>query len=440
VKLSCPSCSAKYSIADEKVQDRLAKIRCRKCSATIIIDGKVDPPSVYTSDGQGGDAPASAAGGDVGPGEFSVDFGDSDQRTMSVDQIVAAYNNGELTAETYVWTEGMGDWTPLGQVPEINAALHAGASAPSPAAAAAEPRASAARSGAGRGSATDLFGSIATAGSEEDVTTSAPQPAAAAAGSALATGARNESSVLFSLSALTAAAAAEPAAPAATSSSVSADAGGDDSGLIDLKALTSASAADQPPAPLIATAPLGMAAPLGGMTAPSPAMDIDIPQQKGGSKTGLMIMGGMLGMGLLIAGAIIATSGNKGDTAAAAASAAAMEAARPAEPVEPAAEPKEEVTAKPPATGTAAVEEPPKEEAAQAPTTTAKTTYRAPAKKTAPSTKSSDDGKVTISEPAPKPKAASASAPAEEAPKKKKSKCNCAPSDLMCAMQCAAGK
>ena len=62
MKLSCPSCAAKYSIADEKVQDRLAKIRCRKCSATIIVDGKVNPPSVYTSDGA---APA-AEFGDTG--------------------------------------------------------------------------------------------------------------------------------------------------------------------------------------------------------------------------------------------------------------------------------------------------------------------------------------------------------------------------------------
>ncbi|MCC6899815.1 MAG: zinc-ribbon domain-containing protein, partial [Polyangiaceae bacterium] len=30
MKISCPACAAKYSIADEKVQDKLAKIRCRK--------------------------------------------------------------------------------------------------------------------------------------------------------------------------------------------------------------------------------------------------------------------------------------------------------------------------------------------------------------------------------------------------------------------------
>jgi predicted Zn finger-like uncharacterized protein len=439
VKLSCPSCSAKYSIADEKVQDRLAKIRCRKCSATIIIDGKIDPPNVYTSDGQASEAGGAAAPpGDVGPGEYSVDFGDSDQRTMSIAQIVAAYNEGSLTAETYVWTEGMGDWSPLGAVPEINNALHAAhAVAAQPSALVDEAQRAATRTGAGRGSATDLFGSVAKAGSEEDVTTSAPQPALPAAG-AIATGARNESSVLFSLSALTAAAAApEPAQATASSSSSSSD-GGDDSGLIDLKALTSVPNANEAPVPLIAGPALGLGAPLGGMTAPAAAVDIDEPVRKGGNKTGLMIMGGMLGMGLLIAGAIIATSGGgQDDAAAAAASAAAMEPMRtPTGQPDPATveEKKDEVTAKPPATGTAEPEEAPKAEAA--PTATAKTVRAGTTKPrvTAPKTEA-----APAPSPAPAPKSAESS---DEAPKKKKKKsaeCNCNPADLMCAMKCAAG-
>ena len=52
MKISCPACQAKYSIADEKVTDRLAKIRCRKCGATIVIDGKTTPANVYTAAGE----------------------------------------------------------------------------------------------------------------------------------------------------------------------------------------------------------------------------------------------------------------------------------------------------------------------------------------------------------------------------------------------------
>jgi hypothetical protein len=433
VKLSGPSCGAKYSIADEKVQDRLAKIRCRKCSATIIVDGKVDPPNVYTSESGSVSQSAPLDTGEAGgpaPGEYSVDFGDNDQRTMTADDIVQAYRRGQLTADTYVWTEGMADWQPVGSVPELAEALTAAAPAPpAPAAApAAVPRAAAARTGSGRGSATDLFGGIDKAGSEEDVMTSAPQPAAAAA-PALATGARNESSVLFSLSALTASGPIGGGTSSRSASSAS-DSKGEDSGLIDLKALTSAAGSLPPPNPLaLGAAPLGMAAPLGGMTAPALAVDNPI-QRGGGSKTGLYIGGALVVVGALIAGAIVMTAGKGGEGPSAAAPVAT--AAPP--PAAPEPEPKkEEPTAQPPATGTAeASKEAPKE---------------TPTKQA--STKTTVHSKPKTSTPAPekekpvveKPSAPTASEPTEKpkkpAPKKEKT-CNCGPGDLMCAMKCAA--
>src|SRR5262245_61500711 len=83
VKISCQACEAKYSIADEKVQDKLAKIRCRKCGTTIVIDGKVSPPNVYAGESgtSSADQPAVAdpGAGGVAVGEYSVDFGDNDQ-------------------------------------------------------------------------------------------------------------------------------------------------------------------------------------------------------------------------------------------------------------------------------------------------------------------------------------------------------------------------
>ncbi|HVW25839.1 MAG TPA: GYF domain-containing protein [Polyangiaceae bacterium] len=444
MKLSCPSCGAKYSIADEKVQDRLAKIRCRKCSATIIVDGKVEPPNVYTSEGGSVSQSAPLDAGDAGagpaPGEYSVDFGDNDQRTMTADDIVQAYRRGQLTADTYVWTEGMADWQPVGSVPELAEALTAAA----PAAASAPPRA--ARTGSGRGSTTDLFGGIDKAGSEEDVMTSAPQ-AAVAPSPPVATGARNESSVLFSLSALTA------SNPVPTRSTAASDTKGEDSGLIDLKALTSAAGSLPPPNPLaLGSAPLGMAAPLGGMTAP--ALAVEGPAQRGGgSKTGLYIAGALVLVGALIAGAIVFTSGNR-DAASAANAAVTTPVAVPAAAPQPtqAATPepeakKDEPTAQPPSTGTAVAEAAPKD----APTKQASTSTARPAashkKASSSSSQSSSTTSTPVAEkpaPAEKPAAAStdtsSSAGAEKkkpAPKKEKT-CNCSPGDLMCAMKCAA--
>jgi predicted Zn finger-like uncharacterized protein len=429
VKLSCPSCGAKYSIADEKVHDRLAKIRCRKCSATIIIDGKVAPPNVYTSDAGGshaGDADdGGGGGGGPSPGQYSVDFGDNDQRAMSADDIAQAYRRGELTRETFAWAEGMGDWTAIGEIPELAGLLDGGGAAPAPQP---QPRA-AARSGSGRGSAHDLFGGIETAGSEADVTTSAPQPAAPQ----IATGARNESSVLFSLSALTASAGPSPSAPTKPSSSM-VDNKVDDSGLIDLKALTSSVANQSPMSPLgLGTAPLGMAAPLGGMTAPAISTDDHMPRQQG-SKTGLYIAAAMVVVGVLIAGAIVFTSSKEPAPVPSALATPVVTAAPAAAP--PTAEAKKEELAAPPSTGTAEAASAPSASAAIAKASTTKSGGSKASGGGSKAPKSSGGGATEKPAPSPPP----ASEPAEKPkPKPKSNACNCPPGDLMCAMKCAAG-
>ncbi|RYZ02950.1 MAG: DUF4339 domain-containing protein, partial [Myxococcales bacterium] len=315
VKISCPACAAKYSIADEKVSDRLAKIRCRKCNATIVIDGKANPPSVYTAAGEATTEASDDSGDSQAKGlEFTVDFGEGDQRTMTVPEIAQAYGAGQITQDTYLWAEGFADWKPLSEVEEVVSALGVPAPAAAPtaapwASAAASPARAAARTAA-RAPAPDLFGGIDAAGSEDDVATSAPDHSSSASrggglGSSSAaggsgTGARNESSVLFSLSALTSAASRPSSRPIAPAPSGAATR--EDSGLIDLKALTAAATKSSeaaapaiPAAPLIsplAASPLGIAAPLGtpgGLG--SPAMDLS--SSSGKSKNGLYIGGGI---------------------------------------------------------------------------------------------------------------------------------------------------
>ncbi len=431
MKISCPACSAKYSITDDKVQDRLAKIRCRKCGATIVIDGKTQPPNVYTSAGDGGespDAPEPAAT------EYSVDFGEGDQRSLPLRELVAAYNGGQINGDTYVWAEGFTDWKPLGEVPEIVEALNAPAApAPSPwdakpaaAAASKKPVASAstvpraaARTGGRTAASADLFSRIDSAGSEDDVATSAPeQPSPLATPSASSgTGARNESSVLFSLSALTSAAQNQTSSRPGANGAASRD----DSGLIDLKALTAAAmknaATGVPPsvAPAfapIAAPPLGVAPPLGfGSPLGSPvnlaSLDLGMPQQR--SKAPLFIGGG-LAVGLLaIAAAILL----KPDPPPPPPAPVIVQAPPPPAPT-PAPTP--EAIAKPPATGT------PEEDPKAATAAKKKWTGGAVKKPAGGGSTSSGSAPASDSKPAAKPRSA----------------CGCASGDLQCAMRCAA--
>jgi predicted Zn finger-like uncharacterized protein len=469
VKISCPSCEAKYSIGDDKVQSRLAKIRCRKCGVDIVIDGRVQPPTVSVGDTTAGASPAAT---DVAPAAaaststtYTIDFGESDQRQMTLDEVVAAYNAGYVTPETFVWSDGMTDWTALGQVPEIVDALNAAASAPAsapvepppassakpPVAAAPQvspapqpvsttPRTTAATKATtrtqGRGGA-DLFGSIANAGSEEDM---AQQQVHEPAAPVPTTGARNESSVLFSLSALTAS--AKPPSSATSSLGLaSSSPSKDDSGLIDLKALTS-QATDNVAAPqtvaLGAPSPLGglgaglgggMGAPLGGFGSPlgggapvggtlaAPVLgDMAYPQRK--NRLGLYILGaaGIIAIAVVLGIALQPTPPPP------AAKVEPIPAAQP-KAAEPEPEPiKPAVTeAKPPSTGEAP------EASASAVTKAAPPTGRPrPVVGKRPTTNT--DSKPPAADAPPPPKKPSGGA----------SKCGCAPGDLGCAMRCAA--
>jgi predicted Zn finger-like uncharacterized protein len=481
VKISCPTCAAKYSVADEKIQSRLAKIRCRKCSSTIVIDGMTTPANVYIGDpssplasgpppaqetpaaegaaraggaaaGAGLSNPAPLASEPVGPAadEYAVDIADNDQRNMTIHQIVGAYNEGLISADTYIWKEGMADWQTLAEVKAVADALHA----------AARPVAPAAVRRADSGSA-DLFGRINTAGGEDDITTSAPEPSFSAG-----TGARNESSVLFSLSALTG------SESTAQGSSGKRRTPADDSGLIDLTALTAgetsggggfgASASAYGASPLI-SAPLGgVAGPaLGGGLAPG------YGTQRSGART-LVIAASMLAVLIIGGAAVFVVNRGSGDTeptsALEPAPAASPEKARPAEP-EPArlaektekekAEPIAEPAEKEKATETASVKDSvsPDELPTAAPEPAPKPTPR-PAPAAAPKPRPPVAAAPARAKPAPPPpapepeqKPAPRATPepdpaAAEAAKKKKAapRCECAPADLMCAMRCSAKK
>jgi predicted Zn finger-like uncharacterized protein len=151
MKVTCQSCQARYTIADEKVRGKVAKIRCKKCGTTILVDG-TDGAGSSSSDGPVSTAPMAA---DAAPLIAEVDMPASPEPLPAV--------------------------KPVAPAPEPVALRRPG-----------------------RAASTDLFGG---ARHEEAIATSAPAtpslPHVSEPGNEKLTGARNENSVLFSLSALT---------------------------------------------------------------------------------------------------------------------------------------------------------------------------------------------------------------------------------------------
>jgi predicted Zn finger-like uncharacterized protein len=211
MKITCQSCGAKYAIADEKVRGRRVKVRCKGCSEPIIVDGYSEQPEEAAAGADYGAAAGADHGAAAGADAWNVNLSDTDQRSMTTNEIVDAWNAGQIPADAFVWKEGMGDWVPLASAPELAAYLSAPQHSapvqpePDPGGAFAFPGASAggaaARVESNRG-AVDIFGAQALAGSETDLSSSPAQPGEGAYDDQKPTGARNENSVLFSLDAL----------------------------------------------------------------------------------------------------------------------------------------------------------------------------------------------------------------------------------------------
>ena len=88
MKITCQSCQAKYTIADEKVVGKTVKIKCKKCGAAIVVNA--NEPASADAHGHGaepeeedgaprvfsGDSPGDVGGG----GDWTVNVADNDQR------------------------------------------------------------------------------------------------------------------------------------------------------------------------------------------------------------------------------------------------------------------------------------------------------------------------------------------------------------------------
>ncbi len=114
MKIHCDTCGAKYSIADDKVEGKVFKIRCKECSDVIVVKGEQDERTrdmneehdVYGDDyddsSDDSEWYAVIDGEQVGP--------------VTAREIEGYIDEGVLEADSYVWREGLGDWEPLDEL------------------------------------------------------------------------------------------------------------------------------------------------------------------------------------------------------------------------------------------------------------------------------------------------------------------------------------
>jgi predicted Zn finger-like uncharacterized protein len=137
MKITCPSCSARYSIDDAKVKGKAFKFTCKKCGQTHVYRGTGDGAAAVT----GGPAAGAPAGGGPAGGGFEdeavwyVAVGEEQQGPYTAQQIREYAQTDQLDPESFIWKEGMEDWLPYQQIPEFaDLAVGGGGEAPAPAA------------------------------------------------------------------------------------------------------------------------------------------------------------------------------------------------------------------------------------------------------------------------------------------------------------------
>jgi predicted Zn finger-like uncharacterized protein len=259
MKIVCESCGAKYSIADEKVAGKVFKIRCKKCSAVIVVKG--DQQESGDESTRVFDYGADAV--------WHVVVGGDQQGPLTPRQIGEMLADGRIDWEAYVWREGMDGWLPAKDVDQLVSSVMAESEGGAPAAGkpahggqvfggssdmGADPFAASDDGGLSgvmaqsSGGGADLFAQSAKSpfsGSDHDEERVSNGSNPRVSSPAAMTGQRNENSVLFSLSNLQALAtgSSAPATSSGSSRPKPGMASGEGSGLIDIRALASATQA-----------------------------------------------------------------------------------------------------------------------------------------------------------------------------------------------------
>ncbi|MBA2661246.1 MAG: zinc-ribbon domain-containing protein [Bradymonadaceae bacterium] len=120
MKIVCGSCGAKYSIADEKVQGKVFKIRCKKCSDVIVVKGTADGADSEEAESDFG----AAYGGSEGASEWYVVIDGEQVGPITPEEVEAYFTVGQLSAESYVWREGLENWAMISALSEFAHLTH----------------------------------------------------------------------------------------------------------------------------------------------------------------------------------------------------------------------------------------------------------------------------------------------------------------------------
>jgi hypothetical protein len=162
-RVTCTTCGTHFALTDDlyerKIKNRIVTIRCKSCSSDISVDGEALAANAATASATANEPmidsdslPASTKPPDLTPtvplqsaleraadaqqtptpalpsktkteGLWVVCCPDEDDRELTLPEIEQAIAKNEVNGDAIVWRDGMAEWLPIHQVPELRLLL-----------------------------------------------------------------------------------------------------------------------------------------------------------------------------------------------------------------------------------------------------------------------------------------------------------------------------
>src|SRR5262245_17228234 len=162
-RVTCTTCGTRFALSDDlyerKIKNRIVTIRCKSCSSDISVDGEALAAHAATASSTANEPmidadslPPSAKVPDLTPtvplktaldraadatqtptpafdakrkleGLWVVCCPDEEDRELTLPEIEAAIARNEVNGDAIVWRDGMAEWLPIHQVPELRVLL-----------------------------------------------------------------------------------------------------------------------------------------------------------------------------------------------------------------------------------------------------------------------------------------------------------------------------
>ncbi|NLE84788.1 MAG: hypothetical protein GX607_00165 [Myxococcales bacterium] len=127
MNVTCPACSSRYAIPDEKIAGRRARIKCKRCGQLVSVDGRhLTPPQAPpppSAPPRAAPAAAHPSAAPATPSRWTLAQPSGAKAQIDTATLVALYREQRVEPGALLWREGMDRWLPPYDIAEIVDAL-----------------------------------------------------------------------------------------------------------------------------------------------------------------------------------------------------------------------------------------------------------------------------------------------------------------------------